>query len=175
MVENSRQHESDQQPPFSENRCVEIVPYAPGYRDEFRRLNVEWLDKYFRVEVVDNRILRNPEIEIIDRGGSIYFARIDSRIVGTVALINSGKGRYELSKMSVTRAYQGHGIGRKLARKAILRFEEIGGRELYLESNSRLKPALALYESMGFVHEPVPGKSEYERADVYMVYRPRKS
>ena len=54
---------------------------------------------------------------------------------------------------------------------AVERFVEIGGCRLYLESNSGLGPAIALYESAGFVHESPPEASDYARADVYMVYR----
>ena len=45
-----------------------------------------------------------------------------------------------------------------------------GARELFLESNSKLTPAITLYESAGFVHAPRPEPSHYERSDVYMVY-----
>ena len=151
---------------------VDIVPFDRAYRDDFRRLNVEWLEKYFEVEGVDERILTNPEAHIIDNGGFILFARAGSETIGTVALIKAGDDRFELSKMAVTEAYQGRGIGRKLAEAAIGQFIHAGARELYLESNSRLTPALTLYESLGFVHEELPVETYYERADVYMVYRP---
>ncbi len=54
--------------------------------------------------------------------------------------------------MAVTADSQGLGIGRKLLEAAIGRYQASGGRELFLESNSRLEPALTLYESAGFVH-----------------------
>ena len=54
---------------------------------------------------------------------------------------------------------------------ALARFEALGGKSLFLESDSSLLPALALYESAGFRHEPRKSPSDYERADVYMVYR----
>jgi GNAT superfamily N-acetyltransferase len=174
MAAKLQQQSSDRNPPTGKDGRVEVIPYEPAYRDDFRCLNIEWLEKYFRVEEKDQRVLTDPETYILDNGGCIFFARIDSNIVGTAALIKAGKGRYELSKMSVTASHQGLGIGRKLAEATIRHFEEIGGSELYLESNRRLTPALTLYESMGFVHRPVPEDSEYERADVYMVYRPRE-
>jgi len=74
--------------------------------------------------------------------------------------------------MAVTQAFKGLGIGRMLALAAIRKFEETGARELYLESNSRLTPALSLYESLGFAHRPARKDSEYKRADVYMLYCP---
>jgi len=151
---------------------VEIVPYKPAYRDDFKRLNVEWLEKFFCVEEIDDRVLSDPETHILNGGGFIFFAVIGAEVVGTAALIKAADDRYELSKMSVTDAFKGMGIGRKLAWAAIRQFEKTRGRELFLESNSKLTPAISLYESMGFVHQPAREDSEYERADVYMLYRP---
>jgi GNAT superfamily N-acetyltransferase len=72
----------------------------------------------------------------------------------------------------VTKRCQGAGIGRLLLTAAIERVLTLGGSHLYLESHSSLKAALTLYESFGFVHAPRPSPSDYERSDVYMVYRP---
>lgn len=66
----------------------------------------------------------------------------------------------------------GSSQGRLLLGRAIDKFAELGGRMLYLESHSSLVAALALYESAGFRHKPRSNPSEYERADVYMVYLP---
>jgi hypothetical protein len=37
----------------------ESVPFESRYRDDFKRLNVEWLDKYFFVEPIDDDVLAN--------------------------------------------------------------------------------------------------------------------
>jgi GNAT superfamily N-acetyltransferase len=177
MAEKPRQQTSRQRPLQREESrqpdFVEIIAYKPAYRDDFRCLNIEWLERYFHVEEIDERVLGDPEAHILANGGFIFFARAGSDIVGTVALIKAEPDCYELSKMSVTDAYQGLGIGRKLAEVAIRQFEETGGRQLYLESNSRLTPALTLYESLGFARQPARADSEYRRADVCMVYWPQ--
>jgi DNA-binding MarR family transcriptional regulator len=36
---------------------VRIVPYNKKYKKEFKKLNMEWLDKYFTVESIDKKIL----------------------------------------------------------------------------------------------------------------------
>jgi putative acetyltransferase len=48
---------------------------------------------------------------------------------------------------------------------------KMGGKELFLESSSKLKPALRLYEANGFRHAPRPVASHYQRSDVYMVWQ----
>jgi len=153
---------------------VDIIPFDSEYRDEFKRLNVEWLEKYFYVEEIDNQVLSNPETYILEPGGYIFFARYNDEIIGTGALIKADEETFELTKMSVTEKYQGLKVGRKLAIKAIEQFESLGAKTLFLESNSRLKPALHLYEKLGFEHQPKKTDSHYQRADVYMVYNPSK-
>jgi ribosomal protein S18 acetylase RimI-like enzyme len=151
--------------------AVDILGFEPELAAAFRDLNVEWLDRYFRVEPIDATILGNPAEHVVAGGGEILFARVQGEIVGTVALKHHGDGVFELTKMAVTSGFQGGGIGRKLALACIEEFRVRKGRKLYLESHSSLEAALALYESLGFAHAEPPQASEYERADVYMIYR----
>lgn len=150
----------------------EIFEFSPRYAADFERLNREWLERYFRVEDIDARVLADPQGKIISAGGRILFARLDDRVVGTVALKHQGGGTYELTKMAVTSGYQGRGIGGELLRAAIGCYRTLGGKRLYLESHDSLGTALHMYENAGFVHEPPPEPSPYSRANVYMVYRP---
>lgn len=153
-------------------RPVRIVPWDPALRQHFHRLNAEWLTRHFQIEPVDHQVLSEPEQRIIEPGGSILFALLDDDVVGTCALLREAPGVFELTKMAVTKAHRGRGIGRALLAAAIAEFQRRGGGELFLESNSSLTPALALYRDMGFELQarPRPG-SHYARADVYMIWR----
>lgn len=156
---------------LGQDAAVEIIPFEDRYAEDFKRLNLEWLNRYFRVEPPDEAALSRPQ-DLLRAGGAIFFARHRGEIVGTCALLNHGSGRFELAKMAVTAGRQGLGIGRRLLQATIDQAHALGARELFLESNSRLTPALTLYQSVGFAHAPSPVASHYERADVYMVYRP---
>ncbi|MEM7765788.1 MAG: GNAT family N-acetyltransferase [Pseudomonadota bacterium] len=150
-----------------------IVRYDDAYSQDFRRLNEEWLERYFEIEPIDALVLSKPRELIIDKGGEIFFAVLDDgRVVGTCALKPAGVDGMELTKMAVTSNVQGGGIGRKLL-SAVLEFwrNQQGGR-LFLESHSSLGAALKLYEAAGFRHTERPRPSEYDRADVYMVWQP---
>jgi DNA-binding MarR family transcriptional regulator/GNAT superfamily N-acetyltransferase len=153
--------------------AVEVIPFERRYAADFKRLNVEWLEKYFRVEPIDEEVLSQPA-RLLRNGGAIFLARYRGTIVGTCSLLNAGDGRFELSKMAVTAGHRGLGIGRKLLEATIAEYLSRGARELFLESNSKLTPAISLYESAGFAHAPRPAPSHYERSDVYMVYVGRK-
>lgn len=153
---------------------IEVHPFRPDWSRHFERINTEWLERWFVVEPVDREMLSDPRRHVIGRGGRILFAVIDGEVIGTCALLKEAPGIYELSKMAVETGFRGFGAGRKLLDAAIGEFERLGGKTLFLESSSKLTPALRLYESAGFVHQPAPRPgSHYQRADVYMIYRPR--
>ena len=152
--------------------AVRIEPFSPELREHFYRLNAEWLARYFQIEPIDHAVMSEPEKHILEPGGSILFAMVGEDVVGTCALMVDAPGVYELTKMAVTPGHQGLGIGRKLMEAAIAEFQRLGGKELFLKSQTRLQPALRLYESVGFERQPAikPG-SHYQRADVYMIWR----
>lgn len=147
-----------------------IVNYDAAFGDAFARLNREWLEKYFWVEPVDEALFVDPMATVIQPGGVILYAILADEVVGTVALKRHPGGVFELTKMAVTAACQGMGLGRDLLSAAVAKFQQLDGVSMYLESHSSLTVALALYESAGFRHTMRPKPSDYERSDVYMVY-----
>ena len=157
-----------------QNAPIEIIPFESRYASDFKRLNLEWLEKYFVVEPVDVEVLSQPQL-IIEQGGALLLARRGTEIIGTCAVLHEGHGRFEISKTAVTAESQGQGIGRKLLYAAIDAFNGLGGKLLYLETNTVLASAIALYESSGFVHTLRPTPSPYARANVYMEFRPERT
>jgi len=154
---------------------VRIVPLSPQLRTHFYRLNAIWLERYFVLEPYDIEVMSNPEA-ITEHGGAVLFALLGDTVVGTCALKQHAPGEFELTKMGVDPAVQGVGIGRKLIEAATAEFERLGGRQLYLETNSRLESAIHLYERTGFEHQPaVREGSSYGRADTYMIWRGRSA
>ena len=152
---------------------LEIVPYAPVLREHFYRLNAQWLERHFRIEDIDRAVLGEPERYILQPGGAIFFARLGEDVIGTCALLQESPGVFELTKMGVDETFRGLGAGKRLLEACIAEFHGRNGRTLFLESNSRLQTAVRMYEKAGFVMQPsVRAGSHYERADVYMIYRP---
>jgi putative acetyltransferase len=147
-----------------------VREFATGDAEAFRDLNVEWIERYFKLEQSDRDVLWHPQQAIIDKGGRILMAVRDSLPVGCCALLAMGDREYELAKMAVTPAERGNGIGRKLMTATLELAEGMGARRLFLGTNSILKNAIALYESVGFEHLPPERapQSYYQRANVYM-------
>ena len=148
---------------------LRIVDFAPKYANDFRRLNVEWITKHWEIEEADKKAIDDPMGFIIEKGGAILMALYEGAPVGCVALIPYGAHTLELAKMGVTPTVQGKGIGLALGEAALQRAWKMGVRRVYLESNSRLKPALSLYEKLGFTHVQVESaESPYKRCDIRM-------
>jgi DNA-binding MarR family transcriptional regulator/N-acetylglutamate synthase-like GNAT family acetyltransferase len=147
---------------------VEIIKYLPEYKDSFRDLNYEWLEKYFKVEPEDKKMLCDPEEEIINKGGEIIFAMMNNNIVGTAALIKSGDSEYELAKMGVTEKAQGKQIGKRLAEEIIELAKKKNAKSLYLETSIKLGPAMNLYRKLGFKQTENHGTSKYARSTIRM-------
>ena len=146
---------------------IEIVPYAEKYQPDFKRLNLEWLDKYHLTESHDLEILDDPQGTVIDRGGYIFLAMEDGKIVGTAGLWKENEMDYELVKMTVDPAYRGQGISKILLEQCIAKAKQVNALRIFLFSNSQLKTALSLYEKYGFRYVPVTN-APFLTADVKM-------
>ena len=147
---------------------VRIRDFQPGDQPVFRQLNEEWIARYFVLEPADLKALDHPEAYILQPGGCILLAEVAQQVVGTCALLKMGNGSYELAKMAVAPAAQGQQIGYLLGQAAVQRVRDLGGRRVYLESNSVLGAALGLYRKLGFQPLAQAQPSPYARADVQL-------
>lgn len=149
---------------------VAIVDFRPDHAAAWARLNEAWLaEGGFAVEAKDRRSIDDPYGIFIAGGGRIFIAERDGEAVGCCALIRMPDG-FEVSKMTVTPAARGLGLARRLLEACEAAARAAKATHLYLETNSALKPAIALYESFGFIHLP-PRPTPYARADVFMEKR----
>lgn len=149
------------------DNAVIIIPFSPDLKEEIKILNLEWLKKYFRVEPKDELVLSDPQGEIIDKGGMIFYAKYNGKIVGTVSLLKIDDTTFELSKMAVTDGVQGLGIGQKLMEHCLKIVKQKGIKKLVLYSNRKLLPAIYLYKKFGFIEVPLE-EGVYERANIKM-------
>jgi len=158
-----------EQKKLRESRDVQIVGYKPAYQDAFKRLNEEWISKYFKMEAADHKALDHPQKNIIDKGGHILVALYNNEPVGVCALIKMDDPvyEYELAKMAVSPIAQGKNIGWLLGQAIIEKARSLGAKKLYLESNTILQPAINLYHKLGF-KKVVGHATPYERCNIQM-------
>ncbi len=146
---------------------IRIVSFDPKYKEDFKHLNEEWLNKYFSIEPEDERILSSPE-EIIKNGGEIFFALYNNEVAGTCAALKVDKKTYELAKMGVREKYRGRQIGKKLALTVIGFAVARNASRIILETSSKLTAALSLYKKLGFVQVPNDQPEKYHRSTIKM-------
>jgi GNAT superfamily N-acetyltransferase len=148
---------------------IKLVSYTSEYKKAFKELNEWWISKYFKMEAMDYHYLEHPEEKILHPGGYIVVALLNEKPVGVCALvkIKNGQFDYELAKMGVSPNAQGHGIGFLLGKAIIEKARQLGAKNIYLESNTILQPAINLYKKLGFteisgIHTP------YTRCNIQM-------
>ena len=144
-------------PTLKHPTMIRIIAFEEQYAADFRRLNLEWLEKYDLLESHDLMILDNPRGNVLDRGGFIYLAMdvASGQIVGSAALLHEHDTIYELAKMCVDPTFRGQGISKLLIEQCLRKAREIGAGKLILWSNNQLQTAISLYTRYGFQHVPV--------------------
>ncbi len=147
---------------------VQIVTFDDAFAGDFARLNYEWIEEHFVIEDHDREMLDDPGKYIVEPGGQIFFALVDERVVGTVALICDHDDRFELAKMAVSPDLRGRGIGERLILACIEFAQKTRKSAIFLLSNTKLTPAINLYKKHGFVETPLDPASPYERVNIRM-------
>lgn len=150
---------------------MKIVPYEPKYRDEFVRLNTEWLEKLYYIESFDQYAMDHID-ELIQNGSMAYFAIDDAgRVMATCMTEPIGDDIWEICKLAAVGQYTGTGAGSAVLKACMDYSIGHGAKKLCLITISGLKPAIHLYKKFGF--EEVPYRKEVwhsEKADVEMEY-----
>lgn len=150
-----------------ESKDVWIVDYEDKYQTAFKALNEEWITTYFEMEDADYKALDHPKEYIINKGGKIFIALYKGEPLGACSLIKINGTTYELAKMAVSPKAQGRHIGLLLGQAVIKAAKELKATKICLDSNTKLKPAIKLYEKLGF--RQVPGfASPYKRVNIQM-------
>lgn len=152
---------------------VRILPFHPSRAPYFDRFNRAWISKFFWIEPFDEELLTDPQRIIIDAGGEVWFAAIDGNIVGTCALLASGDGMFEFSKLGLSDDAKGRGISRLLLHHCIARARRRGAHTLRIFTHSSLATACAIYRSEGFADIPMSAeeKARYARGDTLLLLR----
>ena len=149
---------------------MQIVEYETKYRDDFVRLNTEWLERFYWVESFDQYAMDHVD-ELIEQGAMAYFAVENDEVLATCMAMPLDDNIWEICKLAARGQYTGTGAGSAVLRAAMDYAVNHGAKKLVLISCRGLKPAIHLYEKFGF-HE-VPYRKEYwksEKADIEMEY-----
>jgi putative acetyltransferase len=146
---------------------MEIINYDNKYQADFKRLNMEWLERYNLTESHDLEILDDPEGTVIKNGGCVFLAKENDDVIATAGLWKESDEEYELIKMTVDPLHRGKGISKLLLDRCLQEASDLHAKKIILYSNSQLKTALKLYEGYGFRYVDVTN-APFLTADVKM-------
>jgi GNAT superfamily N-acetyltransferase len=147
---------------------LSISPYHANLKEDFVRLNIDWLEEFFVVEPVDEVVLKQCEQKIIEPGGHIFFLMQADTVLATVALMKASEGVFELTKMAVDKTERGKGFGKILLQHCIDFAQDQSWEKLILYSNTKLENAIYLYRKFDFQDIPVEEGCVYARCNIKM-------
>jgi GNAT superfamily N-acetyltransferase len=153
---------------------LSIIDYTDAHAAAFHDINVEWIEAMFVLEEHDRHVLTHPREVILDPGGAILMVASQAHgVVGACALMKTGDGVFELTKMGVRETVRGLKAGELLLHAVLECAATMATTSLYLLTNSKCEAAIHLYEKVGFVHDADIMRrygATYTRCDVAMSY-----
>jgi N-acetylglutamate synthase-like GNAT family acetyltransferase len=130
---------------------MEVVTYEPKYRQSFVTLNTGWILEHFGFLEAEDKSMFSDLESYLAKGAMVFFAVEDDVVLATcMALPMEEDGLWEICKLAADPAHPHKGAGTSVFRAAMDYAIENGAKRLFLISNSKLKPALHIYEKHGF-------------------------
>jgi GNAT superfamily N-acetyltransferase len=162
-----------------DHRAFKIRSFREGDQRHFAALNLRWITELVGAEPEDLRQLEEPRRTILDPGGYIAIGEREGEVVATGALIpalhppDDALNWGEIVKMAAAPEVQGLGLGGAILDHLVTVARDKGFDGLWLETNSRLTNARALYGKRAF--EPLASSEQwdppYSRCNLQMVLR----
>lgn len=152
---------------------MRVVQFEEKYRKDFINFNTDWIVSNFG-------FLEQHDLETFDRideeiaaGAMIFFAvegdTVLAACMATPMSIPNEEGTWEICKLCSNKNVPHKGAGSAVFGAAMDWAVSHGAKRLFILSNSKLKPALHIYEKFGF-KEIKLADYEYERGDIAFEY-----
>jgi len=133
---------------------IHIVPYSEAFALGVRDLIVPIQQREFGIPITyeDQPDLHDIAAFYRKGCGEFWIALQGEEVVGSIALIDIGKGQAALRKMFVKEAYRGasQGVAKRLLETLLDHAGRSGVTEVYLGTTSKFLAAHRFYEKTGF-------------------------
>ena len=143
---------------------MELVQYKEEYKQrvfDFTDRCFEELGKKFEPEG------RHYFYNDIEKSFEVFYCLLDEeKVIGTVALKKIDEYTVELKALYLDKAYRGQHLGSRLVKAVVDEAGKLGYKSIVLDSMSKYKDALRLYEKYGFKNTERFNDNIY--ADVFM-------
>jgi len=147
---------------------ISIESFKKEYISDFYALNKEWIEESWQLEESDINDLSNPEKYIIDKGGEVFFAIKNDKVIATAAMVYMNNRIFELAKMTVAQECRRLGVANQLMDKCIDFAKENNALKIVLITNSSLIIARNLYDKYGFKEIALDSDKYGDRGNVKM-------
>lgn len=144
---------------------MNIIEYDSRYKNSFVQFNTDWIvDNFGNLEEEDIETFEKIEEEL-KAGAMIYFAIENDVPLATCMAKPMNEGTWEICKLASNKHREHKGCGSAVFEAAMQWAINHGAKRLFLLSNSKLKPAIHIYEKFGF-KEIKLNDYEYIRGDI---------
>lgn len=150
--------------PVYQNAEMRMVLYDRAYKQQVFDFTKECFDELGKSFEPDGRHSFYNDIE--NKFIAFYVGLKDDTVIGTVALKKFDHDTAELKSLYLRKEYRGRGYGKQLLDTVIKKARKESFRYIVLDSMSKYKAALGLYESIGFV--PIDRYNDNTYADIFM-------
>lgn len=148
---------------------MKIIPFDERYRQDFINFNTDWIISHFGfLEEHDKETFEKIDEEMA-AGAMIFFAVEDDTALATCMTVPTEGTTWELCKLGSNKNIPHKGAGSAVFEAAMTWALDHGAERLFIISNSKLKPALHIYEKYGF-REIKLENYEYVRGDIAFEY-----
>jgi GNAT superfamily N-acetyltransferase len=148
---------------------MELAKFEEKYRQAFIDFNTDWIVSNFgNLEAHDLEMFEKIDEEL-KNGAMILFAVENEIPLACCMSMPMQDGTWEICKLGSNKHVPHEGAGSLVFSAAMDWALEHGAARLFLISNSKLKPALHIYEKYGF-HEVELDDYEYVRGDIAFEY-----
>ena len=144
---------------------MEVIPYDAKYKEAFIDFNTDWIiDNFGFLEKEDKETFEKIEEEL-SQGAMIYFAIENDTPLATCMTKPMSDDTWEICKLASNKRKPHRGCGSAVFEAAMGWAINHGAKKLFIISNSKLKPALHIYEKYGF-NEIKLDNYEYIRGNI---------
>ena len=147
---------------------ISIESFKKEYTSAFYSLNKEWIEESWELEESDINDLSTPKEDIIDKGGEVFFAIKDEKVIATSAMVYIDDSTFELAKMTVAKEFRGLGIANQLMDRCIDFAKGKNAKYIVLITNSALVIARNLYDKYRFKEIDLDSDKYGDRGNVKM-------
>lgn len=150
---------------------MQLVEYDGKYKKYFVEFNTNWIiDNFGYTEDEDKEVFENID-DMVKNGAMVYFALDGDNVLACCMTHKMNDDTWEICKLASNKNISHKGAGSAVFKACFDYALNHGAKRLFLISNTKLKPALHIYEKLGFKEIKLTDY-EYDRGDIAFEYIP---